>query len=74
MTPTTVTVPVKSAWSSKINIAQFVGLLASVGVVFGLDLDTETQAGIVVGIQGAIAAITWVLRTWFTRDIVAASI
>lgn len=60
---------VKSAWFSKINWTQALALLASVLVVFGIDLDPQTQIAIVAGIQGAQSALTWVLRTFFTKTV-----
>lgn len=70
----TVVVPVKSAWLSKINWTQAVGVLASILVVFGVDLPADTQLSIVAGIQGAQAAVTWILRTFFTKAITPANV
>lgn len=55
-----------SAWLSKINWTQAFGVLASVFVVFGIDVPPETQVQAVAGIQGAQAVLTWVFRTWMT--------
>lgn len=70
----TIRVPVKSAWTSKINWAQGLSLLASILVVFGIDLEPKTQVEVVAGIQGVQAVLTWVIRTWFTKDVVASSV
>lgn len=55
-----------TAWLSKINWTQALGVLASVFVVFGIDVPPETQVAAVTGIQGTQAVLTWVFRTWFT--------
>ncbi len=68
------TVPVKSPWTSKINWAQAIGVLASAGALFGLDVSAETQAQIVVGIQAIIGVATVIVRTWFTRSVTAESV
>jgi hypothetical protein len=60
---------VKSAWFSKINWTQAIGLLASVLVVFGIDLTVEVQLALVGAIQGAVAVLTWVLKTFFTSTV-----
>jgi hypothetical protein len=57
-------VPVKSAWLSKINWTQAIGLLAAVLTFFGLDLPAETQAQILAGIAGVTAVVTWFFRTF----------
>lgn len=62
-------VDVKSAWLSKINMAQAVGLIASLLAVKGIDLPPETQAQIVVGVQALVSVATWVARTWFTTSV-----
>jgi hypothetical protein len=67
-----VTVDVKSAWASKINWTQAVSVLASVLIMFGVNLDAETQAHLVIAINLVSSAVTWVLRTWFTETITPA--
>lgn len=69
-----VTVPVKSSWTSKINWTQLIAVMASVLVLFGISIPAETQLQIVVGIQAAQAIATWIIRTWFTKEITAASV
>lgn len=66
-------VPVKSAWASKINWTQFAGPLASVAVIFGLNITGDQIVAVVVGFQALQSVLTWVLRTWFTKDVTAAS-
>ncbi|RWP05113.1 hypothetical protein [Mesorhizobium sp.] len=65
----TTTVEVKSAWYSKINWTQALGLIASILVVFGVDVPAEVQVQIVAGIQAAQAVVTWVLKTWFSDSV-----
>ncbi len=60
----TVVVDVKSAWLSKINWAQAIGVIASVVAVFGIDVDAQTQVALVAGIQGIVAVLTWALKTF----------
>jgi hypothetical protein len=64
-----ISVVVKSAWASKINWTQGVGLLASLLAMRGVDLPPETQAQIVVGVQALVSVATWVARTWFTTSV-----
>lgn len=72
--PKAVVVPVKSAWLSKINWTQGIALLAAAGTFFGFDLDAGTQASILAGIVGVQAAVTWMLKTFFTTTVTPASI
>ncbi len=62
-------VDVKSGWFSKINWTQIVGVVAMAATMFGLDLSAAEQATIVSGIVAVQAAITVILRTWFTKTI-----
>lgn len=65
-------VDVQSAWLSKINWTQAVGILASViTVVSGnkYSVPPETQLAIVATIQGVQGVASWVLKTFFTRTI-----
>lgn len=67
-----VEVAVKSAWWSKINWTQAIGMLASVGVLFGMHLSPDEQAKIVVTIQAISGVATVILRTWFTTSVTPA--
>lgn len=67
--PEVAVVPVKSAWMSKVNWTQAVAFVASMLVIFGIDLDATTQVAIVGTIQGLQAALTWVIKTWFTDTV-----
>lgn len=60
----TAVVDVKSAWLSKINWTQAIGVIASVAAVFGFNLPPETQIALVGAIQGVVAVVTWVLKTF----------
>ena len=71
-----VRVETKSAWLSKINWTQVIGIAVSVAVVAGCskcDMPAETQALLVLGIQALQSVVTWVLKTWFTPTITPAS-
>ncbi len=61
----------KSGWASKINWAQAIGVLATVLAIFGFDMDPETQIGVVAGINGVMAVVTWIMRTWYTDKLIA---
>ena len=60
----------KSSFASKINWTQGLTLLASVLVVFGIELPTDIQLAFVAVIQGAQSVVTWVMRTWFTKELI----
>ena len=69
-------VDVQSAWASKINWTQAIGIAASViAVVSGnkYQIPVETQLTMVSAIQGAQAVASWVFKTWFTTTITPAS-
>ena len=69
-------VDVKSAWASKINWTQAVGITASViAVISGnkYQIPVETQLSLVAAIQGIQAVATFVMKTWFTKTITTSS-
>lgn len=75
--PTTATVPVKSAWYSKINWTQAVATGAMViTLVTGgkLSISGDQQAAIVttIGVIGGI--VTFVCRTWFNGSVSPSSL
>ena len=73
MEPTT-TVPVKSAWFSKINWAEALKIVAGIGAATGMfTLDVETQNHILMAIIGIGGVATWVMRTWFTKSVTTAA-
>lgn len=67
-------VPVKSSWNSKINWVQGISFIASIGGVFGLDLDTDTQVQLATGVTILQSFATWVLRTFFTDSVTRGSV
>lgn len=72
-----VTVPITSAWASKVNITQAVGVAATAlalltGNKYSVPLDV--QAEVIAGIQAVQAIVTWILRTWFSSSVVAGSV
>ena len=67
--PTSVTVDIASTWASKINWTQAVGVVASIIAIWGINMPPETQVAVVALIQAAVAVITWVLRTFFTKTV-----
>jgi hypothetical protein len=74
--PTTVTAPVMSAWSSKINWTQAVSGLAVVATLVSggqLNITPEQQTVLVGAIAIIQGIVTWVLRTWFTYNITGSS-
>lgn len=69
-------VDVQSAWLSKINWTQAVGIGASALVFMTggkVNIPVETQVAIVTLIQAATGVTTWVLKTFFTKTITPAS-
>jgi hypothetical protein len=70
-------VDIKSAWLSKINWTQAIGIGASalVFVTGGkINIPADVQLQIVAAIQAAQAVATWVIKTWFTSTVTAASV
>lgn len=66
-TNNTATVDVRSAWASKINWTQAVGIGASILVVVTggkVSLGLAEQLEIVTLIQSVVALITWALKTF----------
>ena len=71
------TVEVRTAWASKINWTQMIGVIASVLVVATggkLNIPIEQQASIVLLIQTGQGLITWVMKTWFTTTVTSSSV
>lgn len=83
-TPSAVTVPVQTAWLSKINWTQVVGLAATAVTLatagkYTLPADQQTSlvnglTETVVGIQAVVAVATWVFRTWFNGTVSPGSV
>lgn len=66
-------VEVKSAFLSKINWTQLISVLASLLIVFGINIPPELQAHLAAAITALSAIVTIVVRTWFTTAITPAS-
>lgn len=76
VTTTVAQVDVQSAWASKINWTQAVGIFASVVAVISgnkYQIPIETQLAVVAAIQGIQSVATFVMKTWFTKTITPAS-
>jgi vacuolar-type H+-ATPase subunit I/STV1 len=66
-------VEVKSAFLSKINWTQLISVLASLLVVFGVNIPPELQAHIAAAITAVSAIATIVMKTWFTTTVTPSS-
>jgi hypothetical protein len=65
-----VLVDVQSAWASKINWTQIVGVCATLATLWGFpELDPKQQLAIVITIQTLQSGLTWALRTFYTSKI-----
>lgn len=68
---------VRTAWLSKINWTQAVGVGSSLIVLaFGkqYEIPSEQQVQLVAAIQAGQAFLTWVFRTWFTTSLTPGSV
>jgi len=63
------TVPVKSAWRSKINGVAVASFLAAVISLFGLPISEQTQKDILAGLTLAVPPIIVIFRTFFNRTV-----
>jgi len=68
----TATVPIVSAWASKINWTQAVAAFAMIltlvsGGKVGMDADQQTAAVVTIGVACNIA--TWIMKTFFTARV-----
>jgi hypothetical protein len=68
----TATVPVVSAWASKINWTQAVAAFAMIltlvsGGRVGMDADQQAAAVVTIGVGCNIA--TWIMKTFFTARV-----
>lgn len=68
-----VQVETKSAWLSKINWTQLISVLASLLVVFGVNIPPELQAHLAAAITALTALVTIVMKTWFTTTVTPSS-
>ena len=68
---------VRTAWLSKINWTQAIGVGSSLIVLaFGkqYEIPSEQQVQLVAAIQAGQAFLTWVFRTWFTTSLTPGSV
>lgn len=73
----TAIVDVKSAWFSKINWTQAIGIGATTIALLTankIQIPVDTQVAMVAVIQGIQAIVTWIIKTWFTPTVTTASI
>lgn len=73
ITPTVATVPVKSAWSSKINWTGGITLALNMAALFGLNVPSDVKEATLTGITAVGVVATWVIKTFFTTSITPAS-
>jgi hypothetical protein len=73
-TATVVTVPVKSAWYSKINWLAFAGAAISLLGTNALGLDAATQVKVMSVVQVVQSLGTIVLKTFFTPTVTPSSV
>ncbi len=71
--PTTVTVPVKSAWYSKVNWTQAIGLAISGATALSGILPPQYGVPVAIGVQAAQSMITWYFKTFATTTITPSS-
>lgn len=62
-------VPVKSAWLSKINWANAIGLAVSVLAFLGIIVPEELKEQVGIAIASVTQVVTIVLRTWFNNTV-----
>ncbi|MBA3753047.1 MAG: hypothetical protein H0X01_02670 [Nitrospira sp.] len=65
----TTLVPVRSAWSSKIVWTQVISIGATLAAGYGIDLDPDTQLALATGVPVALAFLTGIFRTYFTKSV-----
>ncbi len=73
-TPKSVVVDVKPASKSKINWVNFVTLLVGIAASFGIVIPADFQELLlqIVAIAGPL--LTIIMRTWFSKTVVAESV
>jgi len=62
-------VPVKSAWLSKINWANAIGLAVSALAFFGIIVPDGLKEQVGIASAAVTQVVTIVLRTWFNRTV-----
>lgn len=58
----------KSAWASKTNWAQALGLVFMLCALFGIDVPEDVRKEISAVVAGVWAVVTWYLRTYHTSQ------
>ncbi len=71
--PTIVTVPVQSAWYSKINWTQAIGLAISGATALSGILPPQYGVPVALGVQAAQSVATWYFKTFATTTITPSS-
>lgn len=71
---TTTVAGVKSAWTSKVNWAAFIGVLTAIVAFFGIDVPPDVQAQIQTAITAVTGLVVWFIRTFLTKDLTKASV
>lgn len=72
--PTIATVPVVSAWYSKINWTQGIGFASSVIVAVAGIIPPPYNVVAPIVIQGAQSGLTWLFRTYFNGTVSPSSL
>ena len=71
----TVTVPIKSAWYSKINWIQAVSAVCTfaTALISASQVDAATATKLTAAVAGVGQVATWAVRTFFTTSITPSS-
>jgi hypothetical protein len=70
----TATVPIKSAWYSKINWTQAGSALTALIIAFGIDIPDKYRADVLLGVTMVTNVCTWVFRTWYNGTVAPSSL
>ncbi len=73
-TPPTVTVPVVSAWYSKINWTQALSVGVMLATMAGVVVPAGLQETLLAAIVAVQAVVTVVLKTYFTSSVTPSSV
>lgn len=66
-------VPVKSAWTSKLNWKSGLALIAAASAIFGIDVTPAQQVAILGGIVAVSEIAGVIIKTFFSNSVTAAS-
>lgn len=64
---------VKSAWFSKLNWTMAIGVVFNIFMLLGHPVPDDVQAAVITVGNSLVLIVGWVIRTWFTTSITAAS-